>query len=327
MSDRLSLALERGVVALPDGELLVVGATVSDTLDGLPKDRTTILSRFADADHRFARLGWNCVTEAPFPVDGAIVFLPRSREAQRGYMKLAARVTEGGPIIVDGNKTNGIDAFYRDVKNRVETSEAWSKAHGKVFVASGREFSDWPSTGARLCADDWWRAPGAFSADGIDQASAFLSDALPKQLTGAVVDLGAGWGYLSKAILGKEGVVHLDLVENDFDALSAAQENITDARAELHWADALTWRPDALVDHVVTNPPFHVGRAADPALGQAFIQAAAAMLKPKGQLWLVANRHLPYEGTLKDAFRTVELHAEKPSFKIFHATSPTRRKG
>ena len=119
----------------------------------------------------------------------------------------------------------------------------------------------------------------------------------------------------------------MHLVENDRLALDAARLNVTDTRANFHWADALGWQTPELAHHVVTNPPFHVGRAADPSLGQAFIRAAAAILKPKGHLWLVANRHLPYESTLKDAFRTVELHAENPSFKIFHATSPNRRKG
>jgi 16S rRNA (guanine1207-N2)-methyltransferase len=52
----------------------------------------------------------------------------------------------------------------------------------------------------------------------------------------------------------------------------------------------------------VTNPPFHVVRAADPGLGRAFVEAARGMLGPRGDLWLVANRHLPYEGALRAAF-------------------------
>ena len=58
----------------------------------------------------------------------------------------------------------------------------------------------------------------------------------------------------------------------------------------------------AVMDAVVMNPPFHEGRKADPELGQAFIEAAAGMLGAKGKLYMVANRHLPYEETLERLF-------------------------
>ena len=322
MSGRLSLAVERGIIGLPDGRTVVIGATTESDLGALDRDRTILLARHADA----ARvLGFPTVT-APEPADAVIVFAPRSRKAQRAYLRLA-RSLSNAPIIVDGHKTNGIDAFYREIRDRAEVSEAWSKAHGKIFTVKDGDYSDWPEMKPALDPDGWWRAPGVFSEDGVDKASTFLAETLPASLSGSVIDLGAGWGYLARTILEREAVTRLTLVENDRYALDAAKLNVEDPRADFAWADAITWRPDVPVDHVVTNPPFHAGRKADPALGQGFIRAAAAMLKPKGQLWLVANRHLPYEGTLKDAFRTVELHAESPSFKIFHASSPTRRKG
>ena len=72
------------------------------------------------------------------------------------------------------------------------------------------------------------------------------------------------------------------------------------------------------------NPPFHTGRAADPALGIAFIAAAARALTGSGQLWMVANRHLPYEAALRDRFKTVEELGGDAAFKLFHATRPKR---
>jgi 16S rRNA (guanine1207-N2)-methyltransferase len=83
----------------------------------------------------------------------------------------------------------------------------------------------------------------------------------------------------------------------------------------------------AALDTVVTNPPFHAGRAADPDLGRAFIAAAAAMLKPGGQLWLVANRHLPYETAMAAQFRSVEEVAGDARFKILQGKGPKGPKG
>ena len=64
------------------------------------------------------------------------------------------------------------------------------------------------------------------------------------------------------------------------------------------------------------------GRDADPALGAAFIQAARRMLAPKGSLWLVANRHLPYDAVLSDAFLEYNEIAGTPAFRVIHATKP-----
>ncbi len=74
------------------------------------------------------------------------------------------------------------------------------------------------------------------------------------------------------------------------------------------------------------NPPFHTGRAVDPSLGRAFVQAAAAMLKPSGQLWMVANRHLPYETTLAQAFVQSEEVAGDTKFKILRGARPATKR-
>jgi 16S rRNA (guanine1207-N2)-methyltransferase len=143
-------------------------------------------------------------------------------------------------------------------------------------------------------------------------------------MKGHVVDLGAGWGYLARAVLTREGVAAVDLVEAEALALDCARRNVTDPRARFHWADALTFRPDRPADAVVCNPPFHAARAADPALGAAFIRAAAAMLSPAGTLWLVANRHLPYAPVLSESFREVEEIGGDGAFRLTRAARPVR---
>ena len=70
---------------------------------------------------------------------------------------------------------------------------------------------------------------------------------------------------------------------------------------------------------VVMNPPFHDGGAEDRSLGAAFIAAAARALKPGGRLLMVANRHLPYEAPLREAFGKVALLAETGGYKVHEA--------
>jgi len=153
-----------------------------------------------------------------------------------------------------------------------------------------------------------------------------LASALPVKLGGKVADLGAGWGFLAAEVLKRPGVKKLDLVEAEADALDCAKVNITDPRARFHWADATTWRPETLLDVVVMNPPFHKGREADPALGAAFIRAARRMLAPSGELWLVANRHLPYDAVLSDNFLEVREVVTQGGFRVIQAIKPKRAK-
>ena len=67
------------------------------------------------------------------------------------------------------------------------------------------------------------------------------------------------------------------------------------------------------------NPPFHDGGSEDKALGQAFIQRAHGALKSGGVLWIVANRHLPYEQVLTKAFKSAPLEAQTGAFKVYGA--------
>jgi 16S rRNA (guanine1207-N2)-methyltransferase len=114
----------------------------------------------------------------------------------------------------------------------------------------------------------------------------------------------------------------LDVVEADHDALACAKVNLPDPRAAFHWADATRFRPARPADWVVMNPPFHAARTADPALGAAFLAAAARMLAPEGTLWLVANRHLPYAEALAAQFREVEEIGGTPAFRLTRAARP-----
>jgi 16S rRNA (guanine1207-N2)-methyltransferase len=162
-----------------------------------------------------------------------------------------------------------------------------------------------------------------FSADGVDAGSAALAATLPDKLPGRMADLGAGWGWLAAQVLARAGVESLDLIEAEADALACARLNLTDARAQFHWADALRFRPEVPFQGVVMNPPFHAGRTGDPALGQAFVAAAARMLTPGGTLWMVANRHLPYRPTIEAHFREVEeLPSPAPGFRVTRASGP-----
>ena len=326
-TERLSLALSDGDLTLPaSGRIAVFAPRVPLGGSPLPQDRVQVITGFKPDFDAFTAAGFACARAAEGPFAMAIVCLPRSKAQGRALLAKACAVTApGGQIVVDGQKTDGIESMLRDLRALDVRPMVLSKAHGKMlWFAVTALPADWHAQGQRPVEGGFVTAEGVFSADGIDPASRLLADSLPDKIGAHVVDLGAGWGYLAARVRVRDTVQRLDLVEADHTALDCAQANVTDPRASFHWADATLWRPDRAADTVVMNPPFHTGRAADPDLGRAFIAAAAAMLTPQGRLWMVANRHLPYEAALAQEFKDVTELTGDNRFKILLAARPSR---
>jgi len=320
---RLSRALDDGAAHLPlSGAIAVYRPPAGMDLSGVPASRLRIVHGSAPDHAYWAALGYDVSIDPPDAVAGAIVVVPRAKPLARRL--LAQALAHGGPVIVDGQKTDGIDALLKELRGRVEVGTPVAKAHGKCFMISGAPaaLADWVLPATARTDAGWVTAPGAFSADGPDPGSVALGRALPEKLLGRVADLGAGWGYLAFQALERRGDAEAHLVEAEHAPLEAARQNVRDPRARFHWADATRWTPAEPVDHVVMNPPFHTSRAADPALGAAFVAAAARVLAPRGTLWLVANRHLPYEAPLSERFAEVRPLGEEAGYKLVAASKP-----
>lgn len=324
---RLSLALETGALVLPEGPVAVFGPQAGDDLSALGRKRVRVITGFKPDYDAFSAAGYAVAVAPEGTYPAALVCLPRARAAARALIAAAAaHLGPGAPLAVDGQKTDGIDAMLRELRGRAELGAPVAKAHGKlgVMAAPGPEgFTDWAAVPAEL-PEGFRTLPGVFSADSVDPASALLAEALPAKLPRRVADLGAGWGYLTRAVLAREGVEEAHLIEAEATALDCARANVFDPRARFHWADAVREKFGPF-DAVVINPPFHTGRAAEPSLGLAFIRAAARMLTSSGTLWMVANRHLPYETALREAFREVEEVAGDTRFRVTRAARPIRQ--
>ena len=291
----------------------------------MPAERLVIIQPVRPVHDAFVAQGFDCTAAYPEGAQfaGAVVFATRARLLSRDLVARAMACTEG-PVLIDGAKTDGIDSLIKPLVKQFGASSPIAKAHGKICWLRGGAAPDGWRAPDFLQADGYTTAPGVFSADGIDPASALLMRALPECPGKRVADLGAGWGYLSANLLQGAGIESLYLIEADQRALDCARRNIDDRRAVFEWADARSWRSPEPLDAVIMNPPFHSGRAAEPALGQAFIDTAAGVLHGSGQLWMVANRHLPYEATLEERFAKIDEIAGDNRFKVLHASRPKK---
>ena len=281
--------------------------------------------------------GLDTTTAPGSPAEIVIVLLPRSRHEGRALLARAVReVAPGGLVVGAALNEEGARSAEKDLAALLPLAGQLSKAHGRAFWTVSRPPVLPEATQALvagwLAADEprfdaatgTWQRPGVFNEGRLDAGSALLIEHLPPTLRGALADLGAGSGLLSMAVLDHSpGVQSIDLFEAEDRALDLARRNLAEARVTVrfHWHDVAAGVPGRF-DAVVSNPPFHVGSRGVPALGRAFIAAAAHALKRDGQFLMVANRHLPYEDALREVFGRGELLAEQAGFKVYRAWEP-----
>jgi 16S rRNA (guanine1207-N2)-methyltransferase len=327
--DRWTLALDSGALSPPGGRLLALLARGDADLGALGADEVLAVQGHRPDHDRLAARGIAVVPElgeaAGFDV--ALVQIVKARARTLGAIAEGlAALKPGGMLLVDGAKEEGIEAILKALRAAFDLDGVYSKAHGKLIWLTRPDplpaaVADWIPE-PTVTAEGYVTAPGGFSADGPDRGSELLV-ALAPPLKGRVADLGAGWGYIAAEVLAEQpGITHLDLIEADHAMLEAARANLDDPRAAFHWADATRFAPEEPYDAILCNPPFHSGRRADPGLGRAFIAAAARMLKPSGKFIMVANRHLPYEAALKEAFATGRMLGELEGYKLYEASKP-----
>ena len=262
---------------------------------------------------------------APGSAEAAMIYAPPGAVERRYTLALALRALKpGGRLDVMAPKDKGGSRLGKELKAfGLEVNET-AKAHHRRCVVirpetvQGLDAAVLEGAPRLVPGLDAWSQPGVFAWDRIDPGTALLAQHLPP-LNGAGADLGCGFGALATVVLRSPTVTALRLIDLDRRAVAMARRNVTDPRATFDWADVRTLPADGALDFVVTNPPFHDGGSEDKRLGQNFIRQAAALLKRGGVLWLVANRHLPYEAQLNEAFKRVRPVADAGGYKIFEA--------
>lgn len=267
----------------------------------------------------------------PASLSGFVMLAPPNTDERRHEVALALRSLAGdAPLTVLAANNRGGNRLAGELEGfGCRVTESHKHHHRIVHArrpASPIGLDAAIAGGAPRLVDGLglWSQPGIFSWDRIDAGTRLLIAHLPV-LTGQGADLGCGFGALARHVRQAAPPVRMVLIDIDRRALAMARRNVPGDGVTTLWADAraAAGLPGGL-DFVVCNPPFHDGGTEDRALGQAFVERAAAMLRPGGQLWLTANRHLPYEATLAQHFGGVAAIAQAAGYKIYAATRAAR---
>jgi len=282
-----------------------------------------------------------------------VMVLPgKSRDETLHWFALGHDLLEpGGTLLVAMPNTAGAARFEKELSQAAGEVLSIQKHKCRAFRAVksptwNRDLLDaWRSLGERRKIPEtrFTTEAGIFSADHIDPGSLMLAAHLPASLRGKAADLGAGWGYLTDALLKRcPKITSVDLYEADARALACAERNLAEHQRGIgakddplslespacmvadetpirfHWHDVTKGLPEKY-DTIIMNPPFHSGQATDVDLGRAFLRTAAASLNRGGKLLLVANRQLPYDAELTVLGLSWRKVAEDPVYKLLFA--------
>ncbi len=317
LTDALTYALDK--TGGPNAPVAIINATGLETLDAVKTSR-------------------NACNKLPDTLDGVFnTILVRATRQSAETLGLVAMAFDhaipGARIYIAQENSHGAGGLEKHLARAFPNLQSVVKFKCRTLVldvddARKDQIDRWRGDAqirkVKHNRGEFWSAPGVFSWDRPDPASVLLLGVLPVSMPGNIADLGCGNGLLTGALAKKADAVEVWALDADSLSVACCRRNIEDRAPAIPvhvlWRDATGENTDLPpMDYVVMNPPFHTQQAEDRALGQAFCESALKMLKTGGQLYLVANRHMPYEAILENASAKVTLLDDRDGFKLIRA--------
>lgn len=165
-----------------------------------------------------------------------------------------------------------------------------------------------------------------FSREKLDIGTRFFLEHLPKsEKYHDIIDLGCGNGVVGLMVAEKNPTATIHFVDESFMAIESARENFTNAfqnrTAHFHISDCLTDFAANSADLILCNPPFHQQHVIGDFIAQTMFKQAKNVLRHKGELFVIGNRHLNYGVPLARIFgkSNVKLLTQNNKFQIWQA--------
>ncbi|MFI5617211.1 methyltransferase [Streptomyces sp. NPDC051567] len=283
-------------------------------------------------------------TQDPPPqrIDVLLVRVPKSLALLEDQLYRLAPHVHAGTVVVGTGMVKEIHTstlrVFEKVLGPTKTSLAEKKAR-LIFCTPGTPGAvhpttpgPWPltytvdeeaGTGSGLTVVNH---AGIFCADRLDVGTRFFLQNLPVNTDGArVVDLGCGNGVVGTAVAVADPDAEVVFTDESYQAVASARAtyraNVREGRrtAEFLVGDGVAMLSPGSVDLVLSNPPFHSHQATTDATALRMFAQSRKVLRPGGELWIVANRHMGYHTHLRRLFGNSEVVASEPKFVVLRA--------
>ncbi|MGW2472488.1 methyltransferase [Streptomyces sp. NPDC001665] len=274
----------------------------------------------------------------PDRVDVLLVRVPKSLALLEDQLHRIAPAVHAGTVVVGTGMVKEIHTSTLNLFERIigptRTSLAVRKArliHCTPDPGLPRTPSPWPlryelpPDAGPAAGHTVTNHAGIFCADRLDIGTRFFLKHLPDRSgPDRVVDLGCGNGVLGLTAALANPDATLTFVDESYQAVASAEATFRDnagpaARARFVVGDGLAGAEPGSADLVLNNPPFHSHQATTDATARTMFHGARRALRPGGELWVVANRHLGHHTTLRRVFGNCVTVAGDPKFVVLRA--------
>lgn len=270
---------------------------------------------------------WAPAPTVPEGTDLLILPLPKAIDRLRFLLNwLAGEISAPMELWLVGPAKGGIRGALKYLDAHVDASELVDSArHCKLYrgMLQPGEKQSLAAWGSLISVGDQQVVsyPGVFSHGRLDEGSQLLLDSLSEArlpAAGKAIDVGCGAGVIS-VWLAHRGW-QMQAVDVSASAVAASCESLqrNGLQGRVSGGDLFT-PVQGPVDMIVTNPPFHDRRVRTTDITRRLIAEAPGYLRNQGELWLVANRELPYAQWLDEAFSQVQVAAETNRFRVYRA--------
>ncbi len=261
--------------------------------------------------------------------------LPASLDELDEVAAAIADHADPGVRVYAGGRVKHMTLGMNDVLGRhfTDVQARLARQKSRLLVATGPRSVDerpaprWPATerhddlGLTVVAHG-----GVFAGTGIDIGTRFLLGLTGQMAPAAesAVDLGCGSGVLAVALARSRPGLRVTATDESAAAVASArataEANGVGDRVTAVRDDAAARIPDASVDLVVLNPPFHVGTTVHSGTARRLFAEAARVLRPGGELWVVWNSHLQYRPVLTGLVGPTRQVARNAKFTVTAST-------
>jgi len=281
----------------------------------------------------------NPLTKTPeHIVKTILVFIPKSKALINSTLELAARYGKAGtPFILVGEKAAGIEsakfAYERYVGVIEEklvgnhsalyrgtiSNEIRKATQTEPFIEHTVESNGVTIKTAALA--------GVFNHGALDDGTTLLLNTIPfdKKI---VLDMACGSGVIGTIYKTKNPEAEVDFSDASIYATLSATETLkrNSLIGNVYLSDVFSELPKKEYDLIVLNPPFHIGIDTDYSFIEKFSRGVGAYMKPKAEIYTVANKFLKYKPLLEEHVGPTEIAFEDRRYTVYKTMKQTGRK-
>jgi 23S rRNA (guanine1835-N2)-methyltransferase len=247
-------------------------------------------------------------------------------------IRLRPALTASSKVVLAGMIKNLAPSVWTLVERLLgATTTSLARKKARLIFAEPDPGKPMPSnpypTGYRLENSRYWISnySNVFSREKLDIGTRFFLQHITHRVEKCdIVDLGCGNGVVGLIAAERNPAASVHFIDESYMAIASARDNFSRAFGQQRVAtftirDGLRDFQTESADLILCNPPFHQQHTVGDQIAYGMFKQSRKILRSRGELWVIGNRHLPYRSYLDRFFGSHRVIASNSKFVILKA--------